>query len=317
MGKSIFTIHGINPEHFGPNRILMPVYNNSLKDNNVVQKNTFGWNLLDSLPKTIKNTVVIPFEYKQSALYHPFTFKAIDSVIDILLENELVTLSLEGFAHVDEGSDSICYYLSLNRALVIKDYIMGRGVDSSRILSLRGLGNMRSIKRKARTQSVDFNCRTEISMNYPIPPPPLVISDKDDDGIIDGEDQCPEEYGGMINRGCPNRNAILVPYEPGQSSLFTMTYKVLDSVINILLQNPSILIAIEGHACNREGIETYCDHLAKERAEITKRYLLTRSIAALRIISVKSFGDSRPLNACKNPQQIAQNSRAEIYLQHP
>lgn len=269
---------------------------------------------IDSLPKTRKNTVIIPFEYKQSALYQPFTFKAIDSVIDILLGNEMVTLSIEGFAHVDEGSDSICYWLSLNRALVIKDYIMGRGIDSLRILSLIGYGNVRSADRKAKNQSVDYNCRTEIMMNYPIPPPPLMVMDKDEDGIIDSEDQCPGEYGYIFNKGCPNRGAIIVPFEPGQSALFTMTYNVLDSVINILLQNPSYTITIEGHACKREGIESFCDQMARERGDITKRYLLTRNINSSRILSVSNYGNTRPLNACKNPQQIAQNSRAEIYL---
>jgi outer membrane protein OmpA-like peptidoglycan-associated protein len=273
-----------------------------------------GDRVMDSLPRTVKNMVIIPFEYKQSALYHPFTFKAIDSVIAILLENDSVTLSIEGYAHVDEGIDSICYYLSLNRALVIRDYILGRGVDSSRILSLKGFGNVRSAKRKANNHSVEFNCRTEILMNYPIPPPPLVIADNDEDGITNTEDKCPDEYGERVNNGCPNRDAIIVPFEIQQSSLFSMTYRVLDSVVSILLANPSINISIEGYACKKEGVETLCERLAKERADITRRYLLTRHIAASRILSVASFGNLRPLNACRNPREIARNLRAEIYF---
>jgi outer membrane protein OmpA-like peptidoglycan-associated protein len=110
-------------------------------------------------------------------LYQPFTFIAIDSVVDILLLDDSVTLSIEGYAHVDEGSDSICYYLSLNRALVIRDYVLGRGIDSSRILSLKGYGNIRS--ETVRQQPVGgFNCRTELLVNYPIPPPPVVALDR-------------------------------------------------------------------------------------------------------------------------------------------
>lgn len=289
----------------------------SSNTNNFRENKKYRYQFKDSLPRTNKQLVVIPFEYKQSALYQPFTFKAIDSVIDILLENDSVTLSIVGFAHVDEGIDSICYYLSLNRALVIKDYILGRGVDSSRILSLKGVGNLRSVNRKANNQSVDFNCRTEISMNYPIPPPKLVISDKDEDGIADNEDQCPEEYGEKVKNGCPNRDAIIVPFEIQQSSLFTMTYRVLDSVISILLENPAITISIEGYACKKEGVESLCDRLSRERADITRRYLLTRHIAASRIINVESFGNLRPINACRNPSEIARNVRAEIYFNKP
>lgn len=278
------------------------------------QKNDYKYNFIDTLPQTNKDTVVIPFEYKQSSLNHSFTFKAIDSVIAILLKNELVTLSIDGYAHVDEGSDSICYYLSINRALATRDYVLGRGIDSSRIISLKGLGNLRSIQIITSKQVVEFNCRAEIMLYYPLPPIKTEIPDKDGDGITDSEDKCPDEYGDKANNGCPNKDAIIVPFETQQSSLYSMTYKVLDSVIAILRNDPSITISIEGHAYKTEGVETLCDRLAKERADIVKRYLLTRRIAGSRIDSVISFGNLRPLNAGKNPQEIARNSRAEIFL---
>ncbi len=277
-------------------------------------KTFFTSHLLDSLPLTRKNMVAIPFEYKQSALYQLFTFKVIDSVINILLNDDSVKLSIEGFAHVDEGSDSICYYLSLNRALVIKDYVLGRGVDSSRILSLIGYGNLRSRNRKPEKHIVEYNCRAEITMIYPIPPPKLVIQDKDDDGIPDAEDACPEEYGPLELNGCPNRNAIIVPFEPLQSSLYAIAYSVLDSVIIILRKDPSITITIEGYAYKKEGVKEVCDQLARERADIVKKYLLTRMILPARIDEVKNSGNLRPLNAGKNPKEIERNSRAEIYL---
>jgi hypothetical protein len=179
--------------------------NKSLKENNGYPHGVPFDTIIDSLPKIRKEMVIIPFEYKQSALYQPFTFIAIDSVVDILLLDDSVTLSIEGYAHVDEGSDSICYYLSLNRALVIRDYVLGRGIDSSRILSLKGYGNIRSANRKANNQSVEFNCRTELVVNYPLPPPPVIAFDKDEDGITDSEDQCPEEYGWKFNKGLPGQ----------------------------------------------------------------------------------------------------------------
>jgi outer membrane protein OmpA-like peptidoglycan-associated protein len=271
---------------------------------------------VDSLPLIKKNTVVIPFEYKQSALYQLFTFAVIDSVVDILLKNDSVKLSIAGYAHVDEGIDSICYYLSLNRALVIKDYVLGRGIDSSRILSLTGYGNLRSKNRKPDVQMIEYNCRAEITMVYPVPPPKPVIADKDEDGIPDNEDACPEEYGELVNKGCPNKDAIIVPFEPQQSSLYSIAYNVLDSVIIILRKDPSITISIEGYAYKKEGVKIVCDHLAKERAEIVKNYLLSRLIAASRIDPAKSFNNLRPLNAGKNPKEITRNSRAEIYLNH-
>jgi len=281
---------------------------------NLHQKADFKYASGDSLPLTKKNTVVIPFEYKQSALYQLFTFKAIDSVVDILLQQDSVKLSIEGYAHVDEGSDSICYYLSLNRALVIRDYVLGRGVDSTRILSLTGFGNIRSKHRKPEKNIIEYNCRAEILMIYPLPPPKPLIADMDEDGIPDSEDACPDEYGELVNKGCPNRNAIIVPFEPQQSSLYAVAYHVLDSVIFILRKDPSITITIEGYAFKKEGVEEFCEQVAKDRAEIVRKYLLTRMIAASRIVSVKGRGNLRPLNAGRNPKEIDRNSRAEIYL---
>ncbi len=268
----------------------------------------------DSLPLTIKNTVVIPFEFKQSALFQLFTFKAIDSVVDILLKNDSVKISIEGYAHIEEGIDSICYYLSLNRALVIKDYVLGRGVDSSRIKSLTAFGNIRSLHRKPDAQMIEYNCRAEIIMIYPVPPPKPVILDKDEDGIADNEDACPDEYGELDNKGCPNKDAIIVPFEPQQSSLYSIAYNVLDTVINILKKDHSITITIEGYAYKKEGIEPYCNRLAKDRADIVREYILSRLIAVSRVNIVKSKNNLRPLNAGKNPKEISRNSRAEIYL---
>ena len=268
--------------------------------------------LAKSAFKVKKDTVAIPFEYKQSALYHPFTLEVIDSVINILLKNDSVTLSIEGYAHKDEGNDNICYYLSLNRALFIRDYVLGRGVDSNRIISLIGFGRTKPNYKKISTDKVNYNCRVEIMLNHPLPFTKEDIPDKDKDGIADSEDKCPDEYGEKILDGCPNRDVVIVPFESQQSFLYGSAYKILDSVISILGQNPSYTVLIEGHAYKDEGTNPICKSLATERAEIVKNYLLSRMINSSRIESVNSAGASRPINAGNNNQEILRNSRTEI-----
>jgi outer membrane protein OmpA-like peptidoglycan-associated protein len=272
--------------------------------------------IIDSVPKTNDFTVVIPFEYKQSSLNYSSTFRLIDSVAQVLLKNDMVTLSIDGYSYVDEGSDTICYWLSLNRALAVKYYVLGRGVDSSRVNTLKARSNLRSIHRKVKNEPVEFNCTAEIILSYPIPPTAVNPQDMDEDGILDDEDSCRNDYGDKAHNGCPDKDAIIVPFQPQQSSLYSITYNVLDSVIDILHNDPFVTISIEGHAYKKEGVETICDRLAKERADIVKRYLLTRRIDASRIDSIKSFSNLRPLNAGRNPWEIARNSRAEIFLVH-
>ena len=263
-----------------------------------------------------RDTIVIRFDYKQSALYHSFTFEVLDSVVNILLKNHAVTLSIDGYAYRDEGSDTICYYLSLNRALFIQTYMLGRGVDSSRIASVTGYGKTRASYQRTDKDGLLVNCRAEILLKYPPGPKKIVIHDKDEDGIIDSEDKCPEVYGYKEKGGCPNTGMVIVPFETQLSNLYSATYRVLDSVINVLSANPALSISIEGHAYKGEGINSVCDQLANERASMVKNYLLSRRMDISRIDTIRSFGNRRPLNAGRTPTEIAANSRAEIIFSH-
>jgi outer membrane protein OmpA-like peptidoglycan-associated protein len=271
---------------------------------------------IDSLPKTIDDTIVVPFEYKQSSLNYRSTFKLIDSAIKILLTNDSITFSIDGYSYEEEASENICYWLSFNRALAVKNYVLGQGVDSSRLIAFIGRGIQRSIHRKVKRLPVKYNYTAEIILNYPIPPPAVTIPDMDGDGIPDEQDSCRNEFGFPDRNGCPDNSAIIVPFELEQSSLFSSTYKVLDSIVMIMRNNPILSITIQGHAYKKEGVKSVCFRLAKERAEITRSYLLSRQIDKSRIESVFNFSYARPLNAGRNPWEISRNARVEIRLVH-
>jgi outer membrane protein OmpA-like peptidoglycan-associated protein len=268
----------------------------------------------DSLPTTIDKTVLIPFEYKQSSLNYRSTFQLIDSVIKILHSDDSITFSIDGYAYFEEASEEICYWLSMNRALAVKNYVLGQGIDSLRMLAFKGNGNQRSIQRKLNKQEVQYHYTAEITLNYPIPPPPLSIQDIDGDGIPDMEDSCRSEYGERASNGCPDKNSIIVPFELQQSSLYSSTYHVLDSVIVLMQNDPTLTIAIQGFAYKTEGIKTVCNVLAKERADISRRYLLSRQVSASRIDSIKNANPLKQVTAGRNPWEISRNARAEIIL---
>jgi outer membrane protein OmpA-like peptidoglycan-associated protein len=270
----------------------------------------------DSLPKYNDSTVIIPFEYQQSSLNYSFTFRRMDSVANILLQDDSIKLSIDGYSYFSEGRANICSALALNRALCVKLYVQGRGIDSSRIITTEGRSYFRSLKRRVKNEPVEYNCTAEITLHYPIPPDITKIPDMDEDGIPDENDSCQNDYGYKENNGCPNKDAIIIPFKPQQSSLFSQTYKVMDSVIAVLRSDPSASILIEGHAYKKEGVQTFCDQLAQERADMVKRYLLTRQVADSRIEAVKSFSNLKPLNAGRNYSEIARNSRVEVFIVH-
>jgi outer membrane protein OmpA-like peptidoglycan-associated protein len=282
--------------------------------NELMKLNNNGVNFFQ--PQTLpgKDTIVIRFEYKQSALVQKYTLETLDSIIAILLTDTSITLSIDGFAYKDEGSDTVCYYLSLNRALFIQTYVLGRGVALTRISNIKAWGKTRQRYVNKDKNGLWVNCRAELRLIYPPPPRKKEFTDKDEDGIADDEDKCPDVFGLSDFEGCPDSGAIAVPFALADWTLMPVTYKVMDSVVHLLKDNPELTITIDGHAILAEGSYALCVKLAAERAAIVKSYLLSRQVNTARILEVNSYGISRPVNAAKNPQQILKNARAEIRL---
>lgn len=256
--------------------------------------------------------VLIPFEYKQSALFQPYTYEVIDSVVNLLLKSEKITLTIRGFAHMDEGSDSVCKWLSEDRALFVKKYIIGRGVEEGRILSSLGMGAAASTHSITDKNNRTRNFRTELVLN--IPEQPLVITDRDEDGILNESDNCPDDFGYAEKKGCPDSNAYIIPFGDKEDWLSGITYRSLDTLVKILKQYPSYTISIQGHAHKTEGNDYYCAQLAVNRADIVKRYLMSRYVDEKRILAVRSFGNTRPLNAAKNPAARVANCRVQVFI---
>ena len=260
------------------------------------------------------DTLVIPFEHKQSAIVHKNTLAALDSVVIILNENKDITLSIEGYAYVDEGNDTICKYLSLNRALFVRDCITGRGIDSSRITFIKAMGQWTPEKKGKYKVNNDIHSRVELLLIYPPPPPVIVISDMDEDGIADSEDGCPDKYGYKENNGCPLKDVTLINFDFKQTYISSKAFPVLDKLLGILKENNAYTISLRSHASKDEGIRSVCERLAEQRSDILLKYVGSRNFVLSRISSVTNYGKSKPVNAQRNPQEISDNASVEIIL---
>lgn len=256
--------------------------------------------------------VLIPFEYKQSALFHPHTYEVIDSVVNLLLRNDKITLTIRGFAQAGEGSDSVCQWLSDDRALFVRKYIVGRGVQEERILSTLGMGAAASVHSIIDKDHHAQFFRAELVLNIPVVP--LVITDRDEDGILNEDDGCPDVFGYAANKGCPDSNAYIIPFGNQEDWLSGFTYLKLDTLVKFLQQHPAYTISIQGHAHTSEGNEYFCSQLAVNRAAVVKRYLLTRNIEEKRVLASGGFGNKRPLNAAKNPAAELANCRVQVFI---
>jgi OOP family OmpA-OmpF porin len=93
---------------------------------------------------------------------------------------------------------------------------------------------------------------------------------------------------------------------------------VLDEAAQILKDNPSIRVTIEGHT-DSIGTDAYNQRLSQRRANSVKRYLVDRGVEADRLETV-GRGEKEPVapntqDGRDNPEGRAMNRRAELKVQ--
>ncbi|WP_423148701.1 OmpA family protein [Rubrolithibacter danxiaensis] len=147
-------------------------------------------------------------------------------------------------------------------------------------------------------------------------------ADADGDGVSDKFDKCPGTPAGTVvdGSGCPLQLPTAdstqagvynnIQFEFDSSVLKTSSYPTLDRVSNDLRANSSAKLNLEGHA-SAEGTESYNMNLSRDRANSVKTYLVNSGVDAKRI-SVKGYGESRPIASNSTEEGRIQNRRVEI-----
>ena len=101
-----------------------------------------------------------------------------------------------------------------------------------------------------------------------------------------------------------------VYFEFDKSSLTSKSIQTLKSAVDALNQNTSIKVTLSGHADER-GTREYNLALGQRRAESVSDYLVLNGINKSRI-TVKSFGEEKPLAYGQDESSYAKNRRVEI-----
>lgn len=149
-----------------------------------------------------------------------------------------------------------------------------------------------------------------------------LAADADGDGVSDRFDKCPGTPAGTVvdGAGCP----LVIPtaestaagqygtiqFEFDSSVLKTSSYPTLDKVSSDLRANSSTVLSLEGHA-SAEGTDSYNMSLSRDRANSVKTYLVNSGVDANRL-TVKAFGESRPVASNTTEEGRMQNRRVEI-----
>jgi len=150
--------------------------------------------------------------------------------------------------------------------------------------------------------------------------------DRDGDQIPDREDKCPDEPGPAENDGCPVVGEPLVELETKQirirgsvlfdtakATILPQSYPLLDEVVQVLKDNPTIgPVRIEGNTDSRGGREYNLD-LSERRAKSVLEYLVKHGIQRSRLRTV-GYGFDHPVATNDTALGRAKNRRVEFRL---
>lgn len=146
--------------------------------------------------------------------------------------------------------------------------------------------------------------------------------DSDGDGLTDEEDKCPYEKGPVSNNGCPEIKQEVIhkvtsaakslAFKVNKAELTPSSYQVLDQIVLLLKEDPSLKLTIEGHT-SAEGSRELNMRLSTQRAETVKKYLESKGVNGSRLTAI-GFGPDKPLTEGRTSEEKAKNRRVELKL---
>ena len=145
------------------------------------------------------------------------------------------------------------------------------------------------------------------------------LGDADDDGIVDGRDQCPNTPAGtrVDGEGCALGDVVGldgVTFEFNSDRLRPDARTILDDVAEVMERYPEMLVEVAGHT-DSLGSDAYNMELSQKRAAAVRRYLIDSGIAADRMTAV-GYGETEPVDTNDTEEGRERNRRVELRIQN-
>jgi len=103
-------------------------------------------------------------------------------------------------------------------------------------------------------------------------------------------------------------------FEVAKSKIDPDSYAELDLVVNMMTENKSMVIQLEGHT-DYLGDPARNMKLSEQRVEAVKNYLVSKGVNKHRI-KLKAFGGTMPLSRDNTPEGHRLNRRVELRILH-
>lgn len=101
-------------------------------------------------------------------------------------------------------------------------------------------------------------------------------------------------------------------FEVGKSRIDPESYSELDILVNLMHENPNMIIQLEGHT-DYLGDARANMKLSQQRVEAVKNYLTDKGISRTRI-RTKAYGGNQPLSRDNTPEAHRLNRRVEVRI---
>lgn len=103
-----------------------------------------------------------------------------------------------------------------------------------------------------------------------------------------------------------------IHFEFAKADLLPESYRVLDPIANMMINNPSLHIELSGHTDNIGGRDVNV-RLSRDRAQSVANYLIDKGIDRYRI-EIEGYGFDRPVADNETPEGRALNRRVELTI---
>jgi type IX secretion system PorP/SprF family membrane protein len=144
--------------------------------------------------------------------------------------------------------------------------------------------------------------------------------DFDNDGVRDSEDKCPNTIGDLMNGGCPLLSQedsstlvdamINLEFDKNSSDLKQSSSPYLSNIGKLLLGNKNMLLIISGHT-DSDASDEYNFSLSAKRAQAVRNYIIKMGVSKSRLI-IDFYGETKPIVPNDTDYNKQKNRRVEF-----
>jgi outer membrane protein OmpA-like peptidoglycan-associated protein len=235
-------------------------------------------------------------------------------------------ISIELYGHCDKrGTDTYNDALSLKRVKAVEDYLGNKGIEPAVLSKTAGYGEQRPIAEGHSETEHAMNRRVELIITIReevIKEDVVIVPEKPVEKPV--EQPTEKTLRSIQDSSVKAGDKIILKnlnFYGGMHRLLPESMPVLQELLDVMNNNPKLVIAIYGHVCcvmsdaDGRDNETGLFNLSEARAKAVHDYLLKNGIARKRI-SYRGFGHQSPIYPYpeNSEKERVLNRRVEVMI---